>query len=115
MAAREAELDADGRRPIGGQEKSQAISIVYEFAILFCPARHLNQANLEIWYREESCAQLQSPLILKHDPVDDLWPYLRMRVSSDEYAEVLQANPGLAGILDDAKLFRSERLAYRAY
>ena len=25
-----------------------------------------------------------------------------MRVSSDEYAEVLQANPGLAGILDDA-------------
>jgi hypothetical protein len=36
-------------------------------------------------------------------------------VSSDQYAEVLQANPGLAGILDDTKLFRSERLAYRAY
>jgi hypothetical protein len=33
--------------------------------------------------------------------VDDLWPYLRMRMSSDQYAEVLQANPGLAGILDD--------------
>ena len=45
--------------------------------------------------------------------VDDLWPYLRMRMSSDQYAEVLQANPGLAGILDDTKLFRSERLAYR--
>ena len=88
---------------------------MYEFAILFCPARHLNQANLEIWYSEESCAQLQSPLILKHDPVDDLWPYLRMCVPSDEDAKMLQANPGLAWILDDTKLFRSERIAYRAY
>ena len=55
------------------------------------------------------------PAHMKHDPVDDLWPCLRMRVSSDQYAEVLQANPSLAGILDDTKLFRSERLAYRAY
>ena len=39
-----------------------------------------------------SPAQLQSPLRLKHDPVDDLWPYLRMCVPPDEDAEVLQAN-----------------------
>src|SRR5215475_7513378 len=60
---------------------------------------------------ENSSAQLRSPLILKHDPLDDLWPYLRVRVPPDEYAKVLQANAGLAWILDDVKFFRSKCLA----
>jgi len=55
------------------------------------------------------------PLLLYHDPVDDLWPYLRMRVPADQYAKMLQANPGLAGIFDDTKFFGSKCLAYRAY
>ena len=41
MAAREAEVGADGRRTVRGREKSQVISIVYEFGALFRMARHL--------------------------------------------------------------------------
>ena len=38
-----------------------------------------------------------------------------MRVPADQYAKMLQANPGLAGIFDDTKFFGSKCLAYRAY
>src|SRR5262245_47236098 len=64
---------------------------------------------------ENSSAQLRSPLILKHDPLDDLRPYPRVRVPPDEYAKVLQANAGLAWILDDVKFFRSKCLADKAH
>ena len=41
QAKRESEISADHRPAFSYLEKSQAISIMYEFAILFCVARHL--------------------------------------------------------------------------
>lgn len=61
-----------------------------------------------------SYAQLQSALRLTLDPVEDLRPYLRMGVWSDENAEMLQANPTLVCIFADLKFFRAKRLADRA-